>query len=65
MKGDSEREVAIFTEALKIPPQEREAFLERRCDGDEHLRHKVEALLRAHGRLGDFLEKPPNGGSIY
>jgi hypothetical protein len=24
------------------------------------LRHKVEALLRAHDRLGTFLEQPPN-----
>ncbi len=64
MKGDSEREVAIFTEALNIPPQQRETFLQRRCGGDEHLRRKVEVLLRAHSRLGDFLEEPPNGGSV-
>ena len=62
MKGDSELEVTIFTEALRIPPQQREGFLERRCGGDELLRRKVEALLSAHGRLGDFLEEPPNGG---
>jgi hypothetical protein len=64
MKGDSEREIAIFTEALKLSRQERDAFLKRSCDGDEDLRRKVEALLRAHERLGDFLEEPPTGASV-
>ena len=58
MKGDPGREVVVFTEALKVPPRERAAFLDRVCDGDEKLRHKVEALLRAHDRLGHFLEEP-------
>jgi hypothetical protein len=61
MKGDSDREIAIFSEALKFPLQERAAFLERRCGGEQNLRRKVEALLRAHDRLGDFLEEPPTG----
>ncbi len=63
MKDDSDREIAVFTEALKLSPQEREAFLERTCGGDEELRRKVEALLRAHCRLGNFLEEPPSGAS--
>ena len=63
MKGDSDREVGIFTEALKVPVQEREAFLERICRGQKELRQKVEALLRAHDRLGDFLEEPPTTAS--
>lgn len=58
MKGDPGREVVVFTEALKFSVQERAAFLERVCAGDEKLRHKVEALLRAHDRLGSFLEQP-------
>ena len=62
MKRDSDREVAIFTEALKLPVQEREAFLERVCRGQEELRQKVKALLRAHDRVGNFLEEPPNPG---
>ena len=60
MKGDSDREIAIFTEALKLSAREREAFLERSCGNDRDLRRKVEALLRAHGRLGNFLEDPPS-----
>ena len=59
MKGDSEREVVVFTEALKVPIRERSAFLERACAGDDNLRRKVEALLRAHDRIGSFLEEPP------
>ena len=64
MNGDSDREVAIFTEALKVPLQEREAFLDRVCDGDWNLRRRVEAILRAHDRLGNFLEEPPTGAPV-
>ena len=64
MKDDSEREIAIFSQALKLSAQEREAFLERSCGGDEDLQRKVEALLKAHGRLGNFLEEPPSGASV-
>jgi hypothetical protein len=63
MKGDPDRELVVFTEALKVPIQERGAFLERMCAEDEDLRHKVEALLRTHDHLGDFLEEPPTGES--
>jgi hypothetical protein len=58
---DSLREMAVFTEAIKIPARDRAAFLDRACGDDEDLRRKVEALLRAHDRLGDFLEEPPTG----
>jgi hypothetical protein len=61
MNSDADRELAIFTEALKVPPQERDAFLERRCERDKALRQRLEALLRAHERLGNFLEEPPTG----
>ena len=64
MKSDSDREIAIFTRALNVPPQERNAFLDRACAGDEELRRKVDALLSAHDRLGNFMEEPPSGGSV-
>ena len=64
MRGDPDRELVVFTEALKVPGQERATFLERVCDGDENLRRSVEALLRAHDRLGNFLEEPPTGASV-
>jgi hypothetical protein len=34
--------------------------LHKACDGDEDLRRKVEALLSAHDRMGNFLEDPPS-----
>ena len=64
MKGDPSRDLVVFTEVLKVPAQERAAFLERVCAHDESLRHKVEALLRAHDRVGNFLEEPPTGETI-
>ena len=63
MNSNSEHEVVIFTEALKVPLEERDAFVERMCGGNEDLRRKVEALLRTHDRLGNFLEEPPTGGA--
>jgi len=60
MKDDSEREIAVFTEALKVPVRQRDIFLERSCAGDQELRRKVEALLKAHDRLGNFMEEPPD-----
>jgi hypothetical protein len=59
MKDDAGREIGIFTEAVKVSPQKRAAFLDDACGGDENLRRKVEALLSAHDRLGNFLEEPP------
>jgi TolB-like protein/Flp pilus assembly protein TadD len=48
----------IFNVAVEQPPNERAAFLERSCDGDEALRRKVELLLKYHDTLGDFIELP-------
>jgi hypothetical protein len=59
MSADSGKEVAMFTEALKRPLAERGAFLDQACAGDAELRRKVEELLRAYERLGDFLETGP------
>jgi hypothetical protein len=63
MNGDSESELAIFTEALKVRPRDRDVFLERECRGDKHLRSRLEALLEAHDRVGDFLEEAPTNDS--
>lgn len=64
MKSDPDIEVRIFTEATKVPRQERSAVLERLCGSDTELRRKVEKLLKAHDRLGDFMEEGPTGESI-
>jgi hypothetical protein len=59
MSADSGQDVPIFTEAIERPVAERAAFLDRACAGDAELRRKVEALLCAYDRLGDFMETPP------
>lgn len=61
MKDDG-YEMAVFTEAIGLQRHQRAAFLEKACGRDEELRRKVEALLRAHDRMGNFLEEPPTGG---
>lgn len=60
--SDDGYEMAVFTEAIKFPPDQRAAFLNKACGKDVELRRKVEALLRAHDRVGNFLEEPPIGG---
>ena len=55
------RDFELFTEAVQLPAQERVAFLNRVCAGDEALRHKIEALLKTIDRAGTFLESPPAG----
>ncbi len=64
MNDEAGREVAVFTEAVKVPRANRSAFLDRVCGDDDGLRSKVEALLRAHDRIGNFLEEPPSGGLL-
>jgi eukaryotic-like serine/threonine-protein kinase len=48
----------IFNLVVEQPPDERVAFLERSCDGDEALRRKVELLLKYHDTSGDFIKSP-------
>ena len=55
MTADSTRDMVIFTEVLGLAVEARPAFLDRACAGDENLRSKVEALLRAHDRVGGFM----------
>src|ERR1700746_1708857 len=58
MNGTPDRDIAVFTEALQLPPSERTAYLEHVCGPDLDLRSRVEALLRAYERSGDFLNEP-------
>src|SRR5262245_36570806 len=48
----------VFNAAVEQPPDERAAFLERSCDGDEALRRKIELLLKYHDTSGDFIKSP-------
>ena len=49
----------IFSEALdKQTPDELEAYLNEVCGVNNELRTKIESLLKAHSKAGDFLEIP-------
>jgi serine/threonine protein kinase/tetratricopeptide (TPR) repeat protein len=49
----------LFWEAAQLAPGEpRDAFLARACGGDQELRQRVERLLQAQAKVGDFLERP-------
>jgi len=48
----------LFHSALEQAPDQRAAFLDKVCAGDESLRRQVEALLGAHEKAGSFIQKP-------
>jgi WD40 repeat protein/serine/threonine protein kinase len=52
-------ESQIFKDAVKLPLEERAAYLEQACAADNVLRREVEALLRAHEDPGSFLQSHP------
>src|SRR5262245_47161316 len=60
---------ALFLAAAEKPtPAERAAYLDGACGGDAELRHRVEALLKAHDEPSSFLERPapaPPGTGEY
>ena len=48
----------LLDEVLDREPDQRQAFLEQACSGDEDLRKQVEALLAAHEKAGSFIGSP-------
>jgi serine/threonine protein kinase len=48
----------IFVAAVKVPPDQWQAFLEEACAGDEELRCQVNDLLQEHQQAGSFLDQP-------
>jgi serine/threonine protein kinase len=56
MNQDSNIEKDLFSEALELPPDQREVFLKGACRGDEQLRQRVEELLRVHGNSSRILK---------
>src|SRR5262249_12261683 len=60
-KADSLRpelasEEAIFAAALSQPPEGREVFLTQACGKDASMRERIQTLLAAHEKAGEFLE---------
>jgi hypothetical protein len=57
--SNATRVEALFFAALeKGTAAERAAYLDSACGGAAELRYQVEKLLKAHPRVGDFLQKP-------
>src|SRR5215475_2019845 len=48
----------VFLAAIKLPAEEREAYLQEACGGDEDLHRRVSALLQAQAEIGSFHETP-------
>src|SRR6266853_446981 len=70
MNGAPDGDIAVFTEALRLPPEERDCYLDEACKGDGELRRRVEALLEAYEQAGDFLgrpaaERPPKAAQAF
>jgi tetratricopeptide (TPR) repeat protein len=62
MSAVPERAKSVFLKAVEAASdEERRAFLDAACRGDDALRREVHGLLAHHGQLGAFLESPPAG----
>lgn len=59
MNGFSSRALEIFEAVIQLTATERDTYLTRACAGDSILLQHVKILLRAHDRVGDFLENSP------
>jgi hypothetical protein len=53
---ESKVEAIFFAAIEKQSPEDRAAYLEEVCANDESLRQRVEALLNAQPKLGNFLQ---------
>ena len=59
MTLDPGRVQAVFLAALDEETHAgRAAVLDRECEGDDELRHRVESLLIAHDQPDSFLDRP-------
>src|SRR5882724_3450507 len=57
MNGAPDADIAVFTEASRLPLEERDRYLSEACKGDAEFRLRVEALLQAYRHAGDFLQR--------
>ena len=49
---------AVFDAALQLPREQRNAYVQAACAGDDALKRRVMALLNAHESGGSFMENP-------
>jgi len=65
MSNTSEKLEAIFNTVLELPANERASYLDEACLDQPALRERLDTLLQAEARAGDFLEEPaPEAQSI-
>ncbi len=57
-------EETLFQELLSLPPEERAAFLEQACEGRAELLAAALALLAAHEKSGNILDRPPDPTTV-
>jgi serine/threonine protein kinase/Tol biopolymer transport system component/tetratricopeptide (TPR) repeat protein len=48
----------LFEAALQRAPEERAAYLDEACAGDDTLRNQAEALINSYEQAGSFIESP-------
>jgi serine/threonine protein kinase/Tol biopolymer transport system component len=48
----------LFQAALRLPPEERDAFVDEECAADPELRSEALSMLEADARAGSFLRTP-------
>jgi serine/threonine protein kinase/tetratricopeptide (TPR) repeat protein len=58
MSPKAQRVRDLFVAAVKLPPEQWQAFLEEACADDVELRHQVSDLLREYQQAGNFLDRP-------
>ncbi len=49
----------LYHAALELRLEEREAFLDEACAGDEELRREVVSLIASHNQAETFISAPP------
>jgi serine/threonine protein kinase len=48
----------IYHQAVALPPEQRSAFLDQSCHGDQQLRSEVDSLILSCLEAADFMEQP-------
>src|SRR5215211_9011949 len=54
----------IFHAALDVPSEERRAYLQKACAGDDKLFSEVESLIKSLEKNSDFLDEPVLGVAL-
>lgn len=60
MSDMPDRYFEVFTQAVQLPAEQRAAYLDQACAGEAVLRQRIERLLTAHLKAGEFLTEIPD-----